>query len=137
MAGAVWCLHPGMMRRNERGSVVWWVVGVMGCVLLLLTALGVLAQRSLRIAQAQAVADLSALAAVGSAEAGRQAGTVGSAPGAAQEVSARNGWVLTSVTSSELALGGRLWRVRISGDGVSAVAAARPDPVHRDLAAGP
>ena len=65
MAGAVWCLHPGMMRRNERGSVVWWVVGVMGCVLLLLTALGVLAQRSLRIAQAQAVADLSALAAVG------------------------------------------------------------------------
>lgn len=128
-------------RRSDRGSVVWWVVAVIGCTLVMLAGLTLVGRRAVSEAQAQAVADLAALAAVGADE---SAGAT-SPQAAAEAVSARNGWSLKSAAQQPIARqpaaqqpgalqsatpGDRLWRVRVGRGTVEASAAAEPDRVH-------
>ena len=136
--------HPGHhavgMKRNERGSVVWWVVAVMGCVLIMLGGLGLVAQRAVRSAQAQGVADLAALAAVGEDEAAAVAGSSPSPVSVARRVVADNRGRVESIGAQSTTEGGRSWRVQVrlsSGDGwVTAFATAQADRVHPDGVAG-
>lgn len=129
------------MEHNDQGSVVWWVVAVMGCVLAMLSGLGMVAQQSVRSAQAQAVADLSALAAVGADESPDSGARSQSPSEVAQLVASQNGWNVESISLESTTLGGRAWRVRVGlGAGVHAVGAtatAQGDRVHPDGAAGP
>ena len=118
--------HAGQMnrqRRSDRGSVVWWAVAVIGCALVMLFGLTLVAQGALRSAQAQAVADLASLAAVGADQSGA------SSPGTtARIIVARNGASLSSVDPSPAAWGERRWRVRVRYGPIEASAAAEPDP---------
>lgn len=130
-------VHPGTMgrtrRHNDRGSVVWWAVAVIGCAVAMLGGLVLVAQGAVRSAQAQAVADLAALAAVGVDEAGHP----GSARATADVVSRRNACVLEAANPRPTGVGGRRWRVRVSRGPIAATAAAEPDPVHPHGASWP
>ena len=122
--------HDGTMIRRpraDRGSVVWWAVAVVGCALVMLSGLVLVAQGSVRAAQAQAVADLAALAAVGVDESGSP-----SAGAMAEVISARNGCSLRSANP-----GGRRWRVWVAKGPIEATAAAEPEPVHASGSTSP
>ena len=128
--------HAGPMgstrRRNDRGSVVWWAVAVMGCALVMLGGLVLVAEGTVRSARAQAVADLAALAAVGVDESGSP-----SPVAAAEAVGDRNGCSLRAASSQPTAAGGRRWRVRVANGPIEATAAAEPDTVHAPGASWP
>ena len=127
--------HDGTMirrPRSDRGSVVWWAVAVVGCALVMLSGLGLVAQGSVRAAQAQAVADLAALAAVGVDESGSP-----SAGAMAEVISARNGCSLRSANPQPTVSGGRRWRVWVAKGPIEATAAAEPEPVHASGSTSP
>ncbi|HMS46919.1 MAG: hypothetical protein WAX12_05880 [Candidatus Microthrix subdominans] len=118
--------------RSDRGSVVWWAVAVVGCALVMLSGLVLVAQGSVRAAQAQAVADLAALAAVGVDESGSP-----SAGAMAEVISARNGCSLRSANPQPTVSGGRRWRVWVAKGPIEATAAAEPEPVHASGSTSP